>query len=598
MIYSSHVFMFPFRFDYIPEKKEYDREFSFYKDKGIDERLSITKLLEALNREESDWQYEKFDLKEVLKHKQAKYYSEFAYFYDYAREALYNMQEFDLKKDAFQSELSYYFESKRFNDTKMKPKNHFVITTPKTWNKLSKTYTLRIDGISLRIFSTGIGIFSIELENHDYEEIEDIKAINEYGRRFYPQYLGKDPKKDTIDKPPFLAEKIEIISEGHRVADETFKLSSLAVGTDNEIRIGDHIFKLLGECFTQELDKADHFYIQPILDDRMFVLSWYGNDYLSKHLSEDDNYTHDNGWYEYVFVDRHKDTTVQNDWFKYQLLSDATYDRWSGYKTFYGVTRYSFVALTDAEDFGRDVIRIHIHTMYFQMMMLLLATRASILRFSDEVAAVATLADAEEEERLKSLYERYLSFYNRLYFKEVTHQDQGIEIYDIALKQMKIPDHIAKLDGKFVKLFDLATLKSELRHRNALEEEQKQKEIERQEAEEERERAQKHKEKIEQFFSLFALPGIVLTLMQVAPFAVSASVSGWICGFIFVLLSVIAGLLLPKSRRAGIIVFLVTLGLIIANGLYQQHNGQNLCASPNASVQQSKHILHMKGDTK
>lgn len=579
--------MFPFRFDYIPEKKEYDREFSFYKDKGIDERLSISKLLEVLNREESDWQYEKFDLKEVLKHKQAKYYSEFAYFYDYAREALYNMQEFDLKKDAFQSELSYYFESKLFNDTKIKPKNHFVITTPKTWNKPSKTYTLKIDGVSLRIFSTGIGILSIELENHDNKDIEDIKAINEYGRRFYPQYLAKDPEKKTISKPEFLPEKIEIISDDHCVALETFKLSTLATDTDNEIRIGKHIRRLLGKCFTQSLDKADRYYIQPILDDRMFVLSWYGSNHLSSLLGKDENYTHNDSWYEYVFVDRHKDTTVQNDWLKYQLLSDVTYDRWSNYGTFYGVTRYSFVALTNTvNNYGRDVIRIHVHTMYFQMMMLLLATRASILRFSDEVAAVATLADAEEEERLKSLYERYLSFYNRLYFKEVTHQDQGIEIYDIALKQMKIPDHIAKLDGKFVKLFDLATLNSELRHRNMIEAEQKQKEMERQKAEEERWEAQKQKEKIEQFFSLFALPGIALTLMQVAPFALDASFSGWVSGLFFFLGSVFAGWILPKSRLAGTLIFLAILGLIIANGL-QRHT-----SSPN---QQSQQIQLTKG---
>jgi Mg2+ and Co2+ transporter CorA len=127
------------------------------------------------------------------------------------------------------------------------------------------------------------------------------------------------------------------------------------------------------------------------------------------------------------------------------------------------VTRYSFVALTDTEWYGSEIVRTHVHTMYFQMMLLALAIRASILRFSDEVSAVATLKDTQEEERLKVLYEKYLSFYNRLYFKEVTHQDQGIELYDMALKQLKIPEHIAKLDGKFVKLFDLANLKGDAR---------------------------------------------------------------------------------------------------------------------------------------
>jgi hypothetical protein len=81
------------------------------------------------------------------------------------------------------------------------------------------------------------------------------------------------------------------------------------------------------------------------------------------------------------------------------------------------------------------------------------------LRFSDEVAAIASLSIPAEEERLGELYGRYLTFYNRLYFREVTHQDQGIELYDIGLKQMKIVEHIDKLDGKFTKLHDFASLK-------------------------------------------------------------------------------------------------------------------------------------------
>jgi len=94
------------------------------------------------------------------------------------------------------------------------------------------------------------------------------------------------------------------------------------------------------------------------------------------------------------------------------------------------------------------------------MMILLLAIRTSILRFSDEIAAVASEKKLDVE-KLTKLYKKYLVFYNRLYFKEVTHQDQGIELYDIARKQMKIDEHMEKLDGKFTKLFDFADLQEE-----------------------------------------------------------------------------------------------------------------------------------------
>lgn len=99
-------------------------------------------------------------------------------------------------------------------------------------------------------------------------------------------------------------------------------------------------------------------------------------------------------------------------------------------------------------------------SMYFQMITLLLAMRTSILRFSDEIASLAS-NETIDTEKLTNLYQRYLTFYNRLYFKEVTHQDQGIELYDMARKQMKIDDHMEKLDGKFTKLFEFAKMQSD-----------------------------------------------------------------------------------------------------------------------------------------
>ena len=44
--------------------------------------------------------------------------------------------------------------------------------------------------------------------------------------------------------------------------------------------------KLLGDSFSQDKKSQNKFYIQPILDDRMFVVGWYGNDELSKELRE------------------------------------------------------------------------------------------------------------------------------------------------------------------------------------------------------------------------------------------------------------------------------------------------------------------------
>lgn len=457
---STHTFLFPFRFDYISQKSQYHSEFAFYKSKNITDRLNIKKLIERLSGEDSNWSYKKFDLNSILQKEETKYYSEFAYFYDYAREALYNMQDDTEETDALEDEISYYFELNDFIDSSKK--NRYIITYPKG------KYDLKIDGIALRIFATGVAVLSIHLENYDYPRFEDVKSINEYGRRFYPQYLFKD-ESGNICKPGFLPCSVSIQTEKKVWAHEDFDVENVATKDFNKIRIGEHIMKLLKkDIFTQDFEGKSSFYIQPIIDDRMFVLSWYGSNDIAKELTTCSAYKYSNSWYEYLFVDKHEDSTVQNEKMKEKLLADATYDRWSNWGTLYGVTRYSFVALTNGGDFGKNTIRVHMDTMYFQMIMLLLATRASILRFSDEIAAIANLSSTKEEERLSNLYGHYLRFYNRLYFKEVTHQDQGIEIYDMALTQMRIPEHIEKLDNKFTKLHDLANLKANNRENKAM----------------------------------------------------------------------------------------------------------------------------------
>jgi hypothetical protein len=223
--------------------------------------------------------------------------------------------------------------------------------------------------------------------------------------------------------------------------------------------IGKHIMHMLGEslfCYDKEKVR-NGFFIQPSLDDRMFVLGWYGNNELTEELCSFNSYLCSDKWYRYVFVDNDY-PTVQNERMKERLLKEATYDRWSKYGTLFGITRYSFVLLTSKGDFATDVLRKHMHTMYFQMATMLLANRTSILRFGDEIAALVMHQDDKDHkthtEKTRKVYDVYLKYYSRIYFKEITHQDQGIELYSLGLKQMKIAEHHEKLDNKFTKLFE------------------------------------------------------------------------------------------------------------------------------------------------
>jgi len=141
----------------IKDKHEFYREHSFDKRVKIDNDLK-----ESLEKEK--WKYQKFEVKNSLD------YNEVVYFHDFVKDSLFNTQDFN------EGATSYYFEKKIDNDIfelKIKDK---------------EAYLLKLEGVNLRLFDTGVGILSFEVENYNYHQVEDILKINDYGRRVYPQF--------------------------------------------------------------------------------------------------------------------------------------------------------------------------------------------------------------------------------------------------------------------------------------------------------------------------------------------------------------------------------------------------------------------------
>ena len=55
----------------------------------------------------------------------------------------------------------------------------------------------------------------------------------------------------------------------------------------------------------------------------------------------------------------------------------------------------------------------------------------------------------------------YLVFINRIFFKEVTAQDQGIEIYDMIQKNMRINEDVFAIDKQIEELHNYAGFEKE-----------------------------------------------------------------------------------------------------------------------------------------
>lgn len=361
----------------------------------------------------SSWEYKKFT---IDTHED---YNEYVYFYEYVRKALYNQDNTPTPKD-----ISQYYEYKDQKGT-------FTIECLAGRGK----YVLELDGISLRLFpNSKVGIVSFNLLNKQYFHPSDILNINEYGRRIYPQFLSKVGICET--KKAFLAHSISLTFDGKEPITETFS-NSLKPSEYSERPFPAYISALL-EGIHQP---------QNVIDDRMFVMSLYLNDILAERYKSYDKimdeycYEQDEWWYKYIFIDAGF-KTCQSKHMTKRLLAESTYDRWVEAGTLYGMSRYSFVALTGSW-YGKNILSPHFKTMYFQMFTLLLAYRASIIKFSDDVVKATQKVHAIEP---KNVYEEYLNFVNELFFREITAQEQGIELYNQAMKIMQIEKYITDLD--------------------------------------------------------------------------------------------------------------------------------------------------------
>ncbi|MBD3374422.1 hypothetical protein GF406_05235 [candidate division KSB1 bacterium] len=425
-IHSYHAFLFPFRWE---------------KDGKIDLNEFKTEL------ENVGWKYEPFTIKT------ARDYNEFIYFYEYAREAIYNTN-----KIFTPNQTTYHFNYDIKN-------GKYIIKI----KKQEKPYELNIEEISIKVYETGIAILSFQMENRNYPEIKDIKKINDFGRRTYPQYLPLDAVQES-----FLAESIEITGAPLELK-ETFKdyinLDFDITSYQNPARLPRFIKNLLGENFSDNIIK-NKIFVDPVVDDRMFTLCWYGDDKTAEHLTKFDTekqcyaYETDPLWHELIFIDN--DTaTCESKIMLPKLLRERTYDRWIDQGTLFGISRYSFILITKRGWFPENILLNHFKTMYYQMVVLALAQRASILDFSKRITRISKVKSLFSD-KVPSLFQDYLRFVNKMCLTEVTAQEQGIEMYDMMLTCMKIKENNKNIEGEIKTLHNTADLIEEKRTAKAI----------------------------------------------------------------------------------------------------------------------------------
>lgn len=427
-VISYHIFMFPFKLE-----------------KGWSQAV-IDKMLSESRWEREIFKYENGDF--------ASNFSEQGYFYMFSSEAIFD--------EGSRNQVITTYCLPLDNEAS------YTINVNK--RGLRKSYVLKLEKVEMNVYDGKAAILSFHLSNDCYSELQDILNINDFGRRIYPQYLVND-NAGNVDlqntKNVFLADSIELkLGKGTKQSDD---FSHYVKYNEPPYTMPYYIKALLPEKM------RDCWWL---LDDRMYVVSYFSSTLFSDRMR--DTYGNSNrwmekgsveyDWYRYVYIDNEEPRCRDEEVFRNALRS-STNTRWSGNGLFYGVTRYSFSCLIGNDGIG--LLR-NIKTMYYRMTSLVLAQRVLLLYYSKEIADISKKMEGdivfkkELRRRVNVLNRDYLRFVNNIYFREITPQDFGIELYDMMQKQMNIKRDEEGLSMEIDKLFQyLAASNDEKRNSEA-----------------------------------------------------------------------------------------------------------------------------------
>lgn len=424
-LHSYHMFLFPFQWE---PKGKIEEEFS--------KRCNLDKIKKHSYSNWANIPSPKTQEYEV------ELYNEKNFFYKFVHTALYDegnanqpvIKHFE-RQEAYESDLVYEIG---------------VIAKEK------KIYSLKLKSIGLDLFSTGTGVLIFYLENHQYPDLKDVMKINQFGRRIFPPFLDKNNLVDETKKRE-LADYISIKG----LNGESYRYHEDFTQVDPSKPWGKARFiESLIDDFSSDLQ------IEPVIDDRMFTMCLYFNNELGKKIADvkqSSSIENQKLWHEYIFVDA-DGCTCQNDMMLRRLIQNHTYLRWQNYGTLHGVTRYSFMTIAKDDDFAKNSLLTHFRTIYMRLTEIVLVQRASILKFSDEVSRLSSLDDSNREkltDRISDFYKSYIRFVNQIYFREVTAQEQGIELYDMLTDKMRIKDQVKDLDNEIGELHNYVSLLDE-----------------------------------------------------------------------------------------------------------------------------------------
>lgn len=499
--YSYHTFIFPFNWDNDGsiERKKFEEIF-----KNEENKKSPWKKLEwtipRKREEENFWKNPEIDTFEDARINYANY----QYFHEPVRDAIYGSLHDEKEDEAVV--VNYTYDPKIIRN-----RSYYYI------EKDNNIFRLKLNGIKLKLFNTGVAVIVFETENFDYRSIEAVKLINDFGRRILAPIIPDDSGFSLCADVLGVEINGESIKTDFR---EFFRTEANSMKGVKDHVLLNYIASFIKDLLVEgtdykitshkELDKEEdnNYYIYPIIDDRMFVCCLVRDDVFIERLkgvsqpekverfidtetsllkeiaeelkslrkeAKDSGYAYQripkiaDELYSFAFVDS-KDSTCQNDEMTQKLFEKHIYSRWIKYGTIHAVTHHSFMCVTGENDALYPSVINPFLTMYVQMSILTLVQRASIIGFDRKSAKLTRgiegtkkTFDSKKVREFKNLQERYVAFQNQLLFFEVTAQEQGIELYDMLTESLYIEKEKEYLDRELQNLYEVSNVNQDIK---------------------------------------------------------------------------------------------------------------------------------------
>jgi hypothetical protein len=157
----------------------------------------------------------------------------------------------------------------------------------------SAPYELDVNYIRLKLFNTGVGILAFELEYPMPEggceaARQDVRAINEFGRRIYPEFLPKDKKGDgSFSSSGLCASGIELQIGTECLKDPIQERAEAHLNSKDRIPAQSYLRDPLRKNnFIRQLlfEDGSTTTVVPAVDDRMFVCCCIADSEYADHF--------------------------------------------------------------------------------------------------------------------------------------------------------------------------------------------------------------------------------------------------------------------------------------------------------------------------